>query len=265
MRKLAAMLIGCGALLLTSGAQAQQGAQQAAPARSFQAVYSVTARGMSGIGEFRYGFTQTGSTYQATARRGAAGAARWLLGSQQDYTYSVNGSVAADNSLHPTAYQHRGGKRNRLVRANFTANDIVTTAEPHMGMGNPPATQAQKRGAIDQLSAIASMVIAQGDPCSRTVHVYMDGRSRFDFVLTPNGQVNANEEGYRGPALRCRVQFQPIAGFSDPQTPSELTFLFARTPSGLYAPVRIEMPTDDENGVITLRARSLTVNGQALS
>ncbi len=262
MKKLAALL-GLGAFLLTGAASGQEAASAANAARSFDAVYSVAARGVSGVGEFSFHFAQNGATYETSARRGSAGMARMLLGGQQDYSYSSRGSVAADGSLHPAAYQHRGGKRNRLVQASFSANDISTTANPHMGMGNPPATQAQKRGAIDQLSAIASMVVAQGDPCARTVHVYMDGRSRFDFVMSPNGQVTANEPGYRGPAIRCRVQFQPIAGFSDPQEPAVLTFLFAQTPSGMYAPVRIEMPSDD-NGVITLTARTLTVNGQRL-
>ena len=45
----------------------------------------------------------------------------------------------------------------------------------------------------------------------------MDGRSRFDFVMTPNGNVNVNSRAYQGPGVRCRVQFRPIAGFGDPQ------------------------------------------------
>jgi hypothetical protein len=59
------------------------------------------------------------------------------------------------------------------------------------------------------------------------------------------------------------VRFQPIAGFSDPQEAETLTFLFARTQSGMYAPIRIEMPTDDV-GVARLEARRLTVNGTRL-
>ena len=56
---------------------------------------------------------------------------------------------------------------------------------------------------------------ATGDPCSRTLRIYMDGRARFDFVLTPNGRVNINSRAVRGPGVRCRVQFRPIAGFGD--------------------------------------------------
>jgi hypothetical protein len=106
------------------------------------------------------------------------------------------------------------------------------------------------------------MVIAQGDPCSRTVPVYLDGRSRFDFVFRPNGQVAVNNSAYQGQALRCSVDFRPIAGFSDPQQAATLTFLFARTSSGMYAPIRIQMPSD--NGLVTLEARQITVNGARL-
>ena len=262
MKKLAA-LIGLGALLLTSAASGQDVATVTSASRSFQAVYSVTARGMN-VGDFNYSFAQSGENYQANAQRRLTGFARLLSNSTQDFTYSAQGSVGADGALHPATYQHRGGKRNRLVRATFSANDIVTTTDPpNMSMGHPPATTAQKRGAIDQLSAIASMVLASGDPCSRTIHIYLDGRSRFDFAMTPNGQVSVNTPAYRGQAFRCRVQFTPIAGFSDPQNAAVLTFLFVPTSSGMFAPVRIEMPSDDA-GIIQLNAQRITVNGQQL-
>ncbi|MBL8536768.1 MAG: DUF3108 domain-containing protein [Hyphomonadaceae bacterium] len=255
--RLFAAAVGGLALALLAGPSSAQTAE-----RRVEATFTAIARGVS-AGEFTYSFAQTGATYEVNARRRLTGLARTLMGGSQDYTYSVRGAVASSGLLQPAAYQHRGGRRDRLVRSTFTADDIVTTAEPHMGMGDPPATQAQKRGAVDQLTAIARMITASNDPCSGTQRVYMDGRSRFDFVMSPSGTVDVDTAAYRGEALRCRVQFRPIAGFSDPQEPSTLTFLFARTPSGLYAPIRIEMPSDDV-GVVRLEARRLSVNGQRL-
>ncbi|MES1158449.1 MAG: DUF3108 domain-containing protein [Terricaulis silvestris] len=255
MRKLAAAFLSLGLLALAGSAGAQSADKH------FEAVYSVRAKGVT-AGEFSYRFAQTGATYQAHADRRATGLIRFTVQSTQDYSYQVQGSVDADGALHPVSYQHSGGRRHRVVNVRFTPDDIITTANPYMGMGTPPATQDQKRGAIDQLTAIASMVTATGDPCNRTVRVYMDGRSRFDFVMTPDGRVNVNGQGFHGQALRCRVQFRPIAGFSDPQQASVMSFLFAPTPSGLYAPVVIEMPSDD--GLIVLDAMQLTVNGQRL-
>lgn len=260
-KPLAALFLGL-ALIAPAAAQGQ-------PAdRSFEARYAVIARGME-AGVFNVRFNQTGSSYQINADRRMTGMAGALLNHSQDYTYSVTGSVTADGALRPSAYQHQGGRRRedrpngRLVRAAFTANDVVTTTVPSgMGMGDPAATTEQKRNVVDQLTAIASLVTASGDPCNRTIRVYGDGRSRFDFVLTPNGTVNVNSPAYRGEALRCSVAFRPIAGFSDPQEPATMTFLFARTSSGMYAPVQIEMPADDV-GVVRLQARSLRVNGAA--
>jgi hypothetical protein len=256
-------LIGLALLSLAGPAAAQSAQAAAPPARSLEAVYAVSGS-VGAIGEFTYSFTQTGETYQAAARRRTTGMVRMLAGDSQDYDYSSRGAVAGAGQLRPAYYRHQGGRRDRIVEAAFSPDDIVTTTNPPgMGMGHPAATQAQKRGAIDQLSAIASMITASSDPCGRSLAVYMDGRSRFDFVMSPNGRVQVNTRAYRGEAIRCRVQFRPLAGFSDPQEPAELTFLFAPTSAGMFAPIRIQMPTNDV-GVVTLEAREIKLNGAPL-
>jgi hypothetical protein len=257
----AALALGLTALAGSATAQSAD--------RSFVGVYSVHARGVE-AGDFNYRFNQSGNGYTATATREMKGWVGAALNRSQDYRYAVRGTVTAEGALRPTAYEHQGGRRRedrpngRLVRAAFSANDVTTTSTPSgMSMGDPAATAEQRRNTIDQITAIAALVTATGDPCARTLRVYMDGRSRFDFVMTPNGTVNVNTAAYQGSAVRCRVQFRPIAGFSDPQEPATLTFLLARTSSGMYAPVRIEMPTDGV-GVVRLEARRLTVNGTRL-
>jgi Protein of unknown function (DUF3108) len=246
------------ALLATLAGAATTTAQQPA-ARSLNVAYTISGKGLE-AGEFLYGVKFENGAYEATARRRMTGMVAMLVGSAQNYSYSVRGRVTAQG-LDPQAYRHQGGKRNRVVTVDFTGPAPVTTANPVMGMGNPPATEAQKSGAIDQVTAIASLIAADGDPCSRTVRVLMDGRSRFDFVMSPAGRVNVRNAAYRGSAIRCSVEFRPIAGFPDPQTPATLTFLFARTANGLYAPLRIEMPTDIEQiGVAVLEAKSFTAS-----
>ena len=259
------LVLALGVAALAGPAPAQTGSS-----RSFVAAYSIHAPQWRNAGDFNYSFTQTGSTYQASATREMTGIAGALLQRRQDYTYSVRGVVAEDGTLRPAQYQHQGGRRRedrpngRLIRTAFTANDAVTTAVPGPpNMGDPPATPDQRRNTIDQLTAIAALVTATGDPCARTLRVYMDGRARFDFAMAPNGNVTINSPAYRGPGVRCRVQFRPIAGFGDPQEAAILTFLLARTDSGMWAPVVIEMPTD-EVGVVRLEARRITVNGAQL-
>jgi len=152
-----------------------------------------------------------------------------------------------------------------LVRAAFTDTDVVTTAVPGgMSMGDPQATPAQRRGVIDQITAIATLVtIPSGDPCGRTLHVYMDGRARFDFIMAAGAPITINSPAYRGPGVRCSVQFRPIAGFGDPQQPATLSFLISQPVNGMRAPIIIEMPTDGF-GVVRLEARRVTVNGTRL-
>jgi hypothetical protein len=258
------------AVVLALGLAALAGSATAQTAdRSFVGAYKVHARGVE-AGDFDYRFTQTGNSYTATANREMTGWVGAALNRSQDYRYSVRGTVGANGALRPSAYEHQGGRRRedrpngRLIRAAFTADDVVTTAQPgNPNMGDPPATAAQRRGVIDQLTAIATLLTSTTDPCSRTLHIYMDGRARFDFVLTPNGTVNVDTRAYRGQAVRCRVQFRPIAGFGEPPDAANLTFVLARTSSGMYAPITIEMPADGV-GVVRLEARRLTVNGTAL-
>jgi len=258
------LLFAIGMAALVSPAGAQTGVN-----RSFSAVYSVHARGVE-AGDFTYNFNQTGTSYTATANREMKGLAGAALNRSQDYNYEVRGSVSADGTLRPAQYTHQGGRRRedrpngRRINAAFSANDVVTTATPGpANMGDPPATQEQRRNTIDQITAIAAMATATGDPCSRTLRIYMDGRARFDFVMTPNGNVTINSRAYQGPGVRCRVQFRPIAGFGDQPEPATLNFTLARTSSGMWAPVTIEMPTDGV-GVVRLEARRLTVNGTRL-
>ncbi|MBL8550028.1 MAG: DUF3108 domain-containing protein [Hyphomonadaceae bacterium] len=266
----ASTLAALAALALCAApAQAQQTAAAATPpppartsvppAVNLSMLFDVKFRGMT-AGEFDLTFTVQDGRYQAAAARRTTGLARSILGNRQDYTYSSNGEVV-NGALKPAAYQHRGGRRDRTVRVAFGDAIVTTSDPPGMGMGNPPATEAQKRGAIDQLTALASMLVASGSPCRGTIPVYMDGRSRFDFVMRPNGRVDYRGAAWRGQAVRCTVQFRPIAGFSDPQEAATLTFLFAPLPNGVFAPLQIEMPSDD--GIFQLEAKRFRSGGPA--
>jgi hypothetical protein len=220
--------------------------------RTFEATYAVSVKGIP-VGDFNYRLKADDSAYQVAAERKTCGLARTLSGSSQDYTYAANGALAG-GALRPAHYEHKGGKRNKHVQVAFGGGAPVTSSDIPISMGNPPATPAQKTGSVDQLTAIASMVLSADDPCSRSLKVFLDGRSRFDFQFAPNGQVNVATKAYRGAATRCAVQFRPIAGFPDPQEAATLTFLFAKTPSGMFAPLRIEMPTDDGLALLEIRS-----------
>lgn len=257
---------GVAALALAvAPAQAQTAsASPAAPVASGQSPagktlaigYAIRVKGIN-AGDFSFSMRQEGAQYDARAERRASGFVRSLVGKQQDFVYSASGAMTPAGPK-PQRYQHSGGKNGRVVNVAFTADDAVTTAVPEMGMGNPPATKAQRAGVIDQVSMFVALTTATGDPCTRTLPIYMDGRMRFDFSMRPAGKEKVSSGAWKGEAHRCAVRFTPIAGFGDPQDVAELTFLMAPLSNGWFAPVQIEMPSDDA-GVITLEARSLKV------
>jgi hypothetical protein len=227
-----------------------------ATAQTISISYAIHGMGMT-VGRADYEFSFADQGYEGRSTRRATGLARSLLGSSQDFTYSVAGAVTGADKLQPTAYQHQGGKNGRVVRVQFTPATAVTIATPPMGMGNPPATDAQKVGVIDQVSLIGQMMLVSGDPCTQSLKVFMDGRARFDLTLTPDGRERVAVGEFRGHAKRCAVRMVPLAGFSDPQEPAALKFLFAPI-DGYFAPVLVEMPTDSI-GTIRLQATSVKV------
>ncbi len=227
----------------------------AAPAHTFTINYAIRVRGII-AGDFTFSMGQDSGLYDARAYRRATGIARAMLAKSQDFTYTASGKMTATGPQ-PLRYEHSGGKNGRVVKVAFSANDSITTAVPEMGMGNPPATKAQRSGAIDQVSMFVALVTASGDPCARTLPVFMDGRMRFDFAMRPAGKQKMSSKAWKGEAFRCAVRFMPIAGFADPQEAADLTILMAPLNNGLYAPVQIEMPS--EEGMITLEAKSLKV------
>jgi len=227
--------------------------------RTFQGTYSVSVFGLTG-GELNLDIRITGETYSGTLRQRATGLMRAAVGEAQDYDASARGVITA-NSVRPAAYTHTGGSRGRVVTVTFNANDVVTVANPPMNMGSPPATRAQRLGATDQISSFVHMMVAPGeaDPCNRTIRVF-DGRARFDLVMRPNGVRAVNNRAFRGEARRCSVAYRAIAGLTDePPTGENMTFLFGRLENGLWAPLRIEWPTDDA-GMAVIQARSIAAS-----
>jgi hypothetical protein len=229
---------------------------QAPQVRTYQATYSIGVSGITG-GELVLNISINGANYTGTSRQRATGLLRAAVEDSQDYDASASGVITA-NAVRPTTYTHQGGRRDRVVTVRFSADDVVTTANPPMNMGNPPATRAQRLGSTDQISSFVDMMVAPGvsDPCNRTIRVF-DGRARFDLVMRPNGTRTVNSRAFRGEARRCSVQYRAIAGLTeDPPSGDNMTFLFGRLPNGLWAPLRIEWPTEDA-GMAVIQARTI--------
>ncbi len=149
----------------------------------------------------------------------------------------------------PETYEHVevNGRKRREVVFDYQPDDVVVTATPPFGSpGDPAPTAEQRREALDPLAMILSLTMSAGeDPCSRTLPVF-DSKLRYDLVLEPDGfDDDLRTPGYRGPAIRCRAYYRPIAGY-DPEDLAEpevyatpIQIWLAEVSPGVLAPARL--------------------------
>lgn len=141
---------------------------------------------------------------------------------------SGKGHVAARGTM-------EGGKPTPQVFAVITEADGKTESI-RMGFGGttvkeldvepPPKplpdrielTDAHKTNVIDPLSGAFVMVPGTGDmlsaaACTKAIPIF-DGRQRYDVTLSylRTEDVKAGDKGYAGPAVVCRVGYEPVAG-----------------------------------------------------
>lgn len=149
----------------------------------------------------------------------------------------------------PQSYGHVevNGRKRREVLLDWEPDDVVVTATPPFGSpGDPAPTAEQRREALDPLAMILSLTMsASDDPCSRTLPVF-DSKLRYDLALEPDGyEEDLRTPGYRGPAIRCRAYYRPIAGY-DPEDLAEpevyatpVQIWLAEVSPGVLAPARL--------------------------
>jgi Protein of unknown function (DUF3108) len=138
---------------------------------------------------------------------------------------------------------------------------------------NIPITDEHRRGIIDPMTALLIPVAGTGDvlvpsACDRTLPVF-DGTHRFNLALSfKRMEEIQSDRGYRGPAIVCNVNFQPIAGY-DPNRFAIKYLMNSRdiemwlTPiagTHVLIPFRISSPTTI--GTAVLQAKEFTAVAQ---
>ena len=132
---------------------------------------------------------------------------------------SASGRVAGA-SLSPAKYDsfyRRGSSRNERVTVTFDHSGVTTFADPPYDTTKYPVSDAQKREAMDPMSAITQVLAGvagdRSNPCGTVVRVF-DGRRRYniEFGFVRDEPVNLGAL-YNGTAHLCRLHYQQIAGF----------------------------------------------------
>jgi hypothetical protein len=154
----------------------------------------------------------------------------------------------------PETYEHTeiNGEKRRDISLDFEPEDVLVAAEPPFGsLGDPAPTPEQKRAALDPLAMVLEVALGAGDePCSRVVPVF-DSKLRYDLEFHPDGvEDDLRTAGYRGPAVRCRVYYRPIAGYDPEDLADEevyaipITVWLAEVSPGVFAPALIRARYD---------------------
>ncbi|HEY5048089.1 MAG TPA: DUF3108 domain-containing protein [Rhizomicrobium sp.] len=133
---------------------------------------------------------------------------------------TANGRIEA-NGLAPNEYDsfyRRGATRKERVKVSFINGDPTTSADPPYNMTQYPVSEAQKRDAIDPMSAVTLIVAGlradPANPCGTVAPVF-DGRRRYDiaFSYVKDEPVALANGLFNGRAHLCELHYRQIAGY----------------------------------------------------
>lgn len=201
------------------------------------------------VGDITFQANLDGQAYSATTRIEAAGLA--ALFTDFDISAEVDG-VLATSTVTPNRYAHveRTGRKVRSVEVSFPAGVASSHVEPPFGSwGVPPASERDRTGAIDPMSAFVALsdqlTRDAGRGCRGVLPVF-DGKSRYDLRLENRGTERIRTGGWRGEAVLCDIWYEPVAGYDPEDYPSErelsqpLRIWLAPIEAGrYYLPVRL--------------------------
>ena len=114
-------------------------------------------------------------------------------------------------------YENHDGKNNRKVEVTWDGQDVVTQSTPVLTfMGDPPATRAQKLGAVGYLTAMLRLSLADGSgPCHGAETIF-NGKELSELGFTaPRAMILTDAQKQMGltNGLRCTAVFREIAGY----------------------------------------------------
>lgn len=190
---------------------------------------------------------------------------------------SVSGAIGAQ-SISPALYDSHSKNRNRplqQVKLTYENSDPSTFADPPYSLTDFPVTQEQKKGALDPMSAITSILVGESatatNPCGNGVKVF-DGRRRYDinFTYLRDEPVKLNNGLFNANAHLCQIHYNQIAGYDQKLVragrPFPATFMdvasfpTAGAPGGHYT-VPIKFWSSLSFGAMTVTLDAIKVDG----
>ena len=194
-----------------------------------QNAFSLSARYSSRVlifpvGDITFEARLAENSYSASTRIEAAGLA--ALFTDFDINAEVQGYLDG-TAAEPSRYAHveRTGRKVRSVEVSFPEGVARPAVEPPFGSwGVPPASEDDRTGAIDPMSAFVALSEQlnrdEGRGCAGVLPVF-DGKSRYNLRLENRGQDRIRTRGWRGQAILCDIWYEPISGYDPEDYPSE--------------------------------------------
>ena len=255
-------------LAAAAGVQADDAAEAGASAPALSVSYSGSVLFLP-VADISLSAVFPEGTYSSAARFTTAGVARWF--DDTDIEAGVTGYRRPDG-LRPWRYEHfnHASGSDRTVGIDFPGATATPDVTPPFGsMGEPPASDDERAGALDPLSTLVGIMtaIAGGEgaaqePCTGRLPVF-DGKARYDLRLEAAGRDRVRTSDWRGEAIVCKAYLEPISGYDPGDRPSEEEIaepvtLWLAPIEGLYVPVRFR--ASSEIGPINIRARRIQVD-----
>lgn len=231
----------------------------AAQAETYRLNYEAAVLGVVVLGTVSYEVTANQNRYAVRANVRTSGLAR--LFDQTEINAATSGAVGA-NGLTWSRYDlsHAYAGKFRRTQLTRTGAGVEAQISPnYSNMGEPPASGAQRASSSDPLTAVFGLgrQIGAARACRAAVLVF-DGRQHYRLAVSPIAQVEFSGGGYTGPALRCQLRYEPIAGFNmtaqeRSRIPAGEAWFALPAQAEFAAPLRLTVPTPLGSAVLDLR------------
>ncbi len=176
--------------------------------------------------------------------------------------------------LYDSLSQRRAQPQARM-KVTFTGAVPQTFAEPSFDPTTYPVSDAQKKEALDPMSAatliLSGMTADAANPCGKTAPVF-DGRRRYniEFTYIKDEPVKLDNGLFNGTAHLCQIHYNQIAGYKQKiiEEGKKLPPMYglfadvpsAAAPSGHYV-VAVKLWADTGWGTVSVYLTQLNVSG----